>query len=88
MGLNRRGNRGKPSWKENLDRFTGRQLVYIYGYHDDLTGEIDSRIEIPVVMKKVQAKYPFNREVFVHHVELGEVIKDSRGEGSFQRQTQ
>jgi len=66
-------------------KLTNRQIIFRYGYRDREKAETVSLIKLPLVMKKVHSKFPFRIETYVEYVYPGDVVVDSRGEGSFQK---
>jgi hypothetical protein len=70
------------------EKLSNRQIIFRFGYRDREIDETISLIQMPLVLRKVRKKFPFRIETYVEYVYPGDVVVDSRGEGSFQRQTQ
>ncbi len=71
--------------EKSIQRRVARRLILDHSFHDKHQDETISLIELPYSVKTVEEKHPFRELVVFRLAEVGEVLKDNRARGSFQK---
>lgn len=82
--FNRRGRRGKTSWLRQKQKWQIRQAIFSHSFHDREKAESINLLTNQQIVDLMLTDYRFVHMDLVN-TSRGEVIVDSRGEGSFQR---
>jgi hypothetical protein len=77
--------RSEQAYRERKKKYSARQQIFESAFYDRREKELISTIECAYPITVLEDRFPFREYRAVQFAEVGEVLVDTYGQGSFQK---